>query len=357
MVQKKVLVAMSGGVDSSVAVRLLQDKGYQVAGATMKLLDGEAEELRIEKTRRVAKQLGIELYVFPAEEAFKKGVIEYFADEYINGRTPNPCIMCNQLFKFGLFLEKAEELGFDAIATGHYAKIIRDEKGIYRLLQSENVEKDQSYFLYGMTQRILSKVIFPLEDGDKEQVRRIAAEMGLENAGQKDSQDICFVKDCLYTDIIDKICEERGTQRRKGNFVDVDGNVLAQHSGIERYTIGQRKGVGVSLGAGKPLYVIEKRAGTAEVVMGDDSLLFKKELRVEDVSLVSGDCPEDDNAMQVEVKTRFNQKGLKAEIEYEPETRRARIIFEKPVRAVTPGQFAVFYRGNEVLGGGKILNS
>ena len=359
MAQKKVLVAMSGGVDSGVAVKLLQEKGYYVAGATMKLLSGEDEDRRLEKTERVARQLGIDFYVFPAEDAFKKGVIEYFADEYINGRTPNPCIMCNRLFKFGFFLEKALSLGFDMIATGHYAKICTADNGEYKLTCSEDAKKDQSYFLYGMTQEILSKVIFPLEGGDKDEVRRIAAEIGLENASQKDSQDICFVKNCLYTDIIDNICNERGTPRRRGNFIDVDGKVLAQHNGIERYTIGQRKGVGVSLGAGIPLYVVEKRADTAEVVMGPDDLLFKTELTLDEVSFIRPSIKEkaeekDQEPFVLTVKTRFNQKALEAKLYYK-ENGQATIVFEKPVRAVTPGQFAVFYDDDEVLGGGKIL--
>ena len=355
--KKKILVAMSGGVDSSVAVKILREKGYEVAGATMKMLSGEAEDERIEKTKQVAEQMNIKLYVFPVEENFKKEVIGYFAETYINGGTPNPCIMCNQLFKFGFFLDKALEMGFDGIATGHYAKICLGEDGRYRLKCSGNEQKDQSYFLYGMTQHELSRSVFPLEDAEKEQVRKDAEALGLGNAQQKDSQDICFVRDCIYTDIIDRICAENGRKRRKGNFVDTDGNVLGEHNGIESYTIGQRKGVGISLGAGKPLYVIEKRTDTAEVVMGDDCLLFKNELVAKNVSLVymTKDEAEAASPMSLTVKTRSNGKPLKAAVWYNGERNEAKVCFETPVRAVSPGQFAVFYDGDCVVGGGEIL--
>ncbi len=355
---KKILAAMSGGVDSSVAVRMLQEKGYEVAGGTMKMLAGADEELRVERTKRLAEQLGIELFVFPVEEEFRKGVIEYFADTYIGGGTPNPCVMCNRLFKFGYFLDKALELGFDGIATGHYAKICGDDEGRYRLKCSEDLKKDQSYFLFGMTQKELARAIFPLEAAGKEQVRQIAAGLGLDNAAQKDSQDICFVKGCLYTDVIDEVCRARGDERRKGHFVDVEGNVLGQHNGIERYTVGQRKGVGVSLGAGKPLYVVDKRPDTCEVVMGDDSLLFEKELAAKNISLVYLTEPEakEMSPMKLTVKTRYNQKPLEASVYFEDIGAGfgARVIFDQPVRAITPGQFAVFYDGEDVIGGGEI---
>ncbi len=356
---KKILVAMSGGVDSSVAVRMLREQGYEVEGATMKMLSGAAEEERIKKTAGVAEQLGIKLHVFSVEQEFKSGVINYFADTYIEGGTPNPCIMCNRLLKFGFFLRKALELGFDGIATGHYARICMEDDGRYHLKCSENIQKDQSYFLFGMTQKELSHAVFPLENADKAQVRSLAEELGLDNAQQKDSQDICFVKDCLYTDIIDEVCKERGAERRKGKFVDVYGNVLGEHNGIERYTVGQRKGVGMSLGAGKPLYVVDKRPETAEVVMGDDSLLFKKELFVKNVSLVflTDEEAEARSPMSLTVKTRYNQKPLKAEVFYNKENNTASVSFETPVRAITPGQFAVFYDGDDVIGGGEIFKS
>jgi len=357
MDMKKILVAMSGGVDSSVAVKMLREKGYEVAGGTMKMLSGEEEDLRLEKTREIAEQLGIKLYVFPVEEEFKKDVIGYFANTYIKGGTPNPCVMCNQLFKFGYFLNKALALGFDGIATGHYAKIEKGEDGIFRLKKSANAQKDQSYFLYGMTQHELSHSVFPLEDAEKEQVRREAEALGLGNAHQKDSQDICFVKDCPYTDIIDEFCKENGEKRKAGKFVDVEGNVLGEHKGIERYTIGQRKGVGMSLGAGKPLYVVEKRAVNAEVVMGDDSLLFKKELTAAKLSFVYMSAEEAELAspIKLSVKTRSNAKPVEAAVWFNKEKNEARVCFKNPVRAVSPGQFAVFYEGDCVMGGGEIL--
>lgn len=274
---------------------------------------------------------------------FKKQVIEYFADAYIEGRTPNPCIKCNQLFKFGYFLDKALELGFDGIATGHYARIRTEADGKYHLRASGNINKDQSYFLYGMNQIQLSHTVFPLENAEKNQVRAEAERIGLLNAQQKDSQDICFVKSGCYTAVVDGICAERGTARRHGNFVDVDGNVLGTHSGIERYTIGQRKGVGVSLGVGTPLYVIDKRPETAEVVMGADKLLFRQEMTVKNISFVY--LTDDEAAakpMRLTVKTRYNQKPVHVCVEYNAAEKRAGVVFDAPVRLITPGQTAVF---------------
>lgn len=349
--KEKVLVAVSGGVDSSVAAKLLIDKGYDVAAATMILLPGD--EARVEKARTVAEKLGIDFYVFDFIEEFGEEVIGYFVDSYLNGNTPNPCIVCNQRFKFGRFLERAEKLGFDYIATGHYAKISKDgENGRMLLQRSENLKKDQSYFLYGMDQHQLEKTVFPLESLEKEDVRSIAVASGLSNAEQKDSQDICFVPQGKYIQFIDEYLKKNGKKQKKGQFIDTDGNVIGTHNGIAGYTIGQRKGVGMSLGAGIPLYVIAKDSKTNSVIMGPDELLFKKELFVQCPRFISGEIIT--SPMRVTAKTRYNQKDIPAVIEYDCERDIVKVVFDSPQRAVTPGQIAVFYDGEKVLGGGVI---
>ncbi|MBQ8165314.1 MAG: tRNA 2-thiouridine(34) synthase MnmA [Clostridia bacterium] len=349
---KKVLVAISGGVDSSVAAKLLIEQGYEVAAATMILLPDD--EARVEKARKVAEQLGVKFYVFDFIKEFSEEVIGYFVNSYLNGETPNPCIMCNQKFKFGRFLDKAEELGYDFIATGHYAKIGRDGKtGRMLLKRSENLKKDQSYFLYGMTQRQLEKTIFPLESLEKDDVRALAAESDLANASQKDSQDICFVPQGKYVEFIDKFLEEKGKKQIPGKFVDTEGNIIGKHNGIAGYTIGQRKGVGMSLGAGIPLYVVSKDAETNKVIMGPDELLFKKELTVAEPNFISVEMI--DKGINVTVKTRYNQKDIPATIEYDGKNNCVKVFFDNPQRAVTPGQTAVFYDGENVYGGGVII--
>lgn len=349
---KKVLVAISGGVDSSVAAKLLIDKGYEVATATMLLLPGD--EARVEKARAVSEKLGVDFYVFDLVKEFGEEVIGYFVDSYLKGETPNPCVMCNQRFKFGRFLEKAEELGFDFIATGHYAQIEEDKfNGKFNLMRSENLKKDQSYFLYGMTQHQLSKTIFPLESLEKADVRAIACESGLANAEQKDSQDICFVPQGKYVEFIDEYLAKNGKKQKHGKFIDTEGNVIGRHNGIAGYTIGQRKGVGMSLGAGIPLYVVAKDAVTGNVIMGPDELLFKKELVVANLNFISGEIIKE--PIRVTVKTRYNQKDIPAVIEYDKVSDTVRVIFDDSQRAITPGQTAVFYNEKNVFGGGVIV--
>ncbi|MBE7064546.1 MAG: tRNA 2-thiouridine(34) synthase MnmA [Ruminococcaceae bacterium] len=349
--KEKVLVAISGGVDSSVAAKILIEKGYEVAAATMVLLPDD--EVRVEKARSVAEKLGIDFYVFDFIKEFEEDVISYFVESYLSGETPNPCVMCNQKFKFGRFLDKAEELGYDFIATGHYAKIGKDSSGRMMLKRSDNLKKDQSYFLYGMTQHQLERTIFPLESLEKDDVRAIAVASGLSNAEQKDSQDICFVQQGKYIEFIDGYLAERGLQQKPGKFVDTEGNVIGKHNGIAGYTIGQRKGVGMSLGAGIPLYVVEKDAAKNRIIMGSDELLFKKELTIANPNFISVEMLTE--PVNVTAKTRYNQKDIPASIMYDDLSKTVKVYFDNPQRAVTPGQTAVFYDGEKILGGGVII--
>jgi len=351
---KKVLVAMSGGVDSTVAVRLLKERGCDVSGAIMRLLpDADAQ---IKRAEAAAKKLGIDFYVFDFEKEFRENVKKYFCESYENGRTPNPCVICNQTLKFGLFLNKAMSLGFDFIATGHYAKIERDADRNPRLKKAANVKKDQSYFLYGLTPEIMEKVIFPLDGVEsKDDVRELARLSGVENAEERDSQDICFVPDGNYIGFIEDWYAETGKARRPGSFIDVNGKVLGTHGGMERFTIGQRKGVGMTLGE-EPMYVIAKRPEDGAVIMGPDELLYSSSLTVINPNfpwLRKGETPPMSKT-GLQIKTRSGQKSVPGSLEYDESTGTVTARFDTPIRAAAPGQFAVFYDGDEVYCGGEI---
>jgi len=345
---QKVLVAMSGGVDSSVAVKLLQDQGYDVSGATMSLLPGDGE--RVQKAKELADTLGIVFYVFDLKDEFKREVIDSFSKSYIEGKTPNPCVECNKKFKFGRFYEKAMEMGFDYIATGHYARIEKDR--IFHLKKSADLKKDQSYFLFNLNQEIMAHVIFPLDGVQKEKVREIAKSIGLSNALDKDSQDICFVPNGCYTDIIDNYYKEKGLTRPCGNFVDINGKILGTHLGIERYTIGQRKGVGMALGGENPKYVVGKDPTTHSVIMGENEMLFTSALEIKNPHFVGEELPS--GKIQLMVKTRSTQKEVPAEVSYDKENSLLEVEFLTPIRAITKGQYAVFYKDDEVILGGEI---
>lgn len=344
---KRVLVAMSGGVDSSAAAYILKEKGYEVAGAIMRLWDKPDTENSIEDARKVCENLGIDFYIFDNRQEFKETVIENFINEYKEGRTPNPCVVCNKFLKFGAFLDKAKEMGFDYIATGHYARILyNEETNKYELLKASLEKKDQSYFLYNMTQEILSHMIFPLSNfEDKNEVRAIAEKAGIQVAKKPDSQEICFIPDNDHTSFILKELPEL----KKGKIVDKDGNVRGEHCGIIKYTIGQRKGLGISNPT--PLFVIKIDANKNEVIVGGEEDLYSNELIVKNINLIYYDkMPENFKCL---AKIRYAAKPVRCRVECK-EKDKLKIIFDEPQRAITPGQSVVLYDEDKVIGGGII---
>lgn len=357
MAAEKVMVGMSGGVDSSVCAALLISGGFEVAGVTLRLYDGEEYDAGLTKTccslsdvedaKAVCVRLGIPHYVFNFKKSFEKEVINRFVDEYIGGGTPNPCIECNRRIKFGEMLERAELLGFDKIATGHYATVKRDENGRFLLCRAADRSKDQTYVLYSMTQAQLSRTLFPLGELTKSRVREIASENGFVNASKPDSQDICFVPDGDYASFIERFT---GKASKHGSFVDENGNILGEHSGIIRYTVGQRKGLGIALG--KPAFVTEKRPFSNEVVLGSNESLFKKTVTVDALNFIPFDSL--NGEMRVTAKLRYRHEEQPAVI-YPAENGRVIIEFDEPQRAPSPGQAAVFYDGDTVVGGGTII--
>lgn len=354
----KVMVAMSGGVDSSVAAALLAEQGYEVCGATLKLFDnadiGEDSTRTccsladVQDARRVCSKLGFAHYVFNFGEQFEREVIAHFARGYENGQTPNPCIDCNRYIKFSRLLERALLLEQDYIATGHYAQVEFDaQSGRYLLKKAVDTTKDQTYVLYGMTQEQLARTLFPLGGLHKSEVRALALTAGLVNAEKPDSQDICFVPDGDYAAFLTNVL---GLSSAPGDFIDRDGNVLGTHKGLIHYTIGQRKGLGLSFE--KPKYVtgLNKAAGT--VTLGDKHELFRTSLTAGVVNLISISALTE--PMHVTVKTRYKQPEAPALL-VPGDDDCILVQFEQPQCAVTPGQAVVFYDGDTVVGGGTIL--
>lgn len=340
---KKILIGMSGGVDSSAAALILQKQGYDVSGCTLKLIDGA--ESSVNDAKAVCEKLGIKHYTIEMKDLFRKEVMDKFADGYICGETPNPCVFCNRAVKFGAMLDKALEMGFDGIATGHYARII-EKDGRHLLACASDLHKDQTYFLYTLTQHQLSHSLFPLWNMDKPQIRALAEEHGLVTARKRDSQDICFIPDGEYAEFI---TGHTGRSFPEGNFVDTEGNVIGKHSGIIRYTIGQRRGLGATFG--KPVYVCGKSACDNTVMLSEKEYTAA-EIRLADVNLISVEAVTE--PMKVAAKARYSAKTQEATI-YPTENGVMKVVFAEPVRNPTPGQACVFYDGDVVVGGGKIL--
>ena len=353
-----VVVGMSGGVDSSVAAYLLKEQGYDVVGVTMQIWQDEEQAVQeenggccglsaVEDARRVAANLGIPYYVMNFKQEFKENVIDYFVDEYLHGRTPNPCIACTRYVKWETLLTRSLSIGADYIATGHYARIDQLENGRYAIRRSATLAKDQTYALYNLTQEQLKRTLMPVGQYSKDEIRKIAEKIGLLVANKPDSQDICFVPDGDYASYIE---ENAGVKIPEGNFVTLDGKVLGKHKGIIHYTVGQRKGLGLSLGY--PAFVLEIRPETNEVVIGTNEDSMTTTLKANRVNFMSvEDLPE---PKRVFAKIRYNHKGAWCTVEKTGEDE-ITCTFEEPQRAVTPGQAVVLYDGEYVLGGGTIL--
>ena len=340
---KKILVALSGGVDSAAAAILLRERGYEVGGATMLLRDGGEGE--VEDARRTGETLGIPFHCFDLRKEFEEIVIGAFRQVYVSGGTPNPCVLCNKRMKFGLFLDKALDLGYDGIATGHYARLRKSGDRVL-LTKAADSAKDQSYMLCGLNQYQLSHCLFPLGDVlSKEETRCLAEEAGLDVAKKRDSQDICFVPDGDYMQYL----TDHGLIPQEGNFITAEGQILGKHRGVEAYTVGQRRGLGMAFG--QRAYVLGKR-GT-DVIIGDNEDLFSRNVWVEQVNYIPFDRLSE--SLNVEAKLRYSARSATAKLV--PHEDSCELIFEQPQRAVTPGQTAVFYAGDVVIGGGIIVDA
>ena len=354
---KKVVVGMSGGVDSSVAAWLLKEQGYDVIGVTMQIWQDEDTEVQeaeggccglsaVDDARRVAMELGIPYYVMNFKEEFKCRVMDYFAQEYLAGRTPNPCIACNRYVKWESLLQRSLAIGADCIATGHYARIAKLENGRFALETSVTAAKDQTYALYNLTQDQLSRTLMPVGDYTKDEIRQMAQKLGLPVASKPDSQEICFIPDHDHASFIENYT---GKESKPGNFVDLKGNVIGRHKGITHYTVGQRKGLNLAMG--HPVFVTRINPETNEVIIGENEDVFSRTLTCSGLNFMS--VPDLEQPMRVKAKIRYGHSGTFCLIEKTGEDR-IKCTFEAPVRAVTPGQAVVFYDGEYVLGGGTI---
>lgn len=339
----KAAIGLSGGVDSAVAAYLLSEQGYDVTGIILRLKPESAADSDIADAKRIADKLGIELKILDRREVFAQKVISPFISEYCSGRTPNPCIECNKEIKFGVMLDYALEIGCDCIATGHYARI--ENCGGRYLLKRSQSSKDQSYFLFRLTQEQLSKTVFPLEGLTKDEIREIARKAELPVAEKGDSQEICFVPNDDYIAFL----ASKNISSPEGNFIDKSGNVLGTHNGIINYTVGQRKGLGAF---GKPMFVNRINAADNTVIIGENGTQYCKGLIADRLNFIAFDCLTE--PMRAEVKIRFRAKEQPALIT-PLDGGKIQIIFDEPQRSITPGQSAVIYDGNTVIGGGRII--
>ncbi|MFM9413911.1 tRNA 2-thiouridine(34) synthase MnmA [Peptococcus simiae] len=341
---KTIALGMSGGVDSSIAVHLLQEAGWQVIGLHLKLLDASGRDNQASRdAQAVADFFGIPLHLVDAREDFKTLVTGPFAEAYRQGRTPNPCVRCNQTIKFGRLWQEAQALGASHLATGHYARIL-EKDGRFGLYRGLNHKKDQSYFLYGIDRQVLPQVRFPLGDYSKDQVRAMAAQLGLPVASKSDSQEICFIANDDYPAWLEQHCSNLPTQ---GQFLTPDGQVLGRHQGAWRYTIGQRKGLGLALGY--PAYVEDIDAAKGTVTVGDGSGLYRDQLVASQVNWLA-----DDRALSGQGIAKIRSRGEGSPAHWQRTDNRLEVTFDAPVRAITPGQSVVLYDGDRVLGGGII---
>ncbi|BDZ81357.1 tRNA 2-thiouridine(34) synthase MnmA [Claveliimonas bilis] len=360
MEKKRVVVGMSGGVDSSVAAWLLKEQGYDVIGVTMQIWQDEEEKLQeenggccgltaVDDARRVAASLDIPYYVMNFKREFKENVIDYFVDEYIGGRTPNPCIACNRFVKWESLLKRSMDIGADYIATGHYARVEQLPNGRYAVCTSATGRKDQTYALYNLTQEQLKRTLMPVGGYTKEEIREMAAKMNLPVAHKPDSQDICFVPDGDYASFIEKTADQTFPQ---GNFVLTDGTIVGRHNGIIHYTVGQRKGLGVAMGY--PVFVLAIRPETNEVVLGKAEESLSRYVRADRINFMSVEDLKEPK--KVWAKIRYNHKGAWCTVERTGEDE-ILCTFDEPLRAAAPGQAVVLYDGEYVLGGGTIINN
>ena len=348
---KRVLVAMSGGVDSSVAAALLREAGHDLVGVTLHLWDADGEQQvgrccapeDRDDARRTCEHIGIPHYVLDEREAFRSQVVDPFVTDYQAGRTPIPCVSCNRTVKLTYLAEVARRFDATHIATGHYARLERADGGELRLLRGRDADKDQSYFLFGLPQSTLERLVFPLGDLTKSEVREAGRRLGVPNADKPESQELCFVPDGRVGDFINR----QGSPTQSGNIVDPDGKVLGRHEGVANFTRGQRRGLG--LGGGGTRYVLRIVPETAEVVVGDESQLYDQRLTATEAHWVTG-RPAD--PFQGEVRIRYRHRGALARVT--PTGGGFEVRFDEPQRAITPGQAAVVYRGDEVIGGGFI---
>ena len=354
--RQRVVVGMSGGVDSSATAALLQSQGFDVVGVTLKLWPQDCASRAEDKccgpqavmdARAVCSSLGVPFYLVDEANEFQERVIQYFADEYRAGRTPNPCVMCNQHLKFGSLLRRADQLGAEFIATGHFARLERDDAtGRVHLLKGLDPRKDQSYFLFSLRQDQLKRAIFPLGEKTKSDTREVARHCGLRTADKEESMEICFVPDNDYGRFLE---QSKLVERHEGEIVDTAGRVLGKHHGIEFFTIGQRRGLGVA--AGRPLYVVELDPALNRVVVGDETDLDRERFSVASTSWIAWDVPPAE--FRCSAKVRYSHPGAAATV-IVGEGGRAEVRLDQPARAVTPGQACVFYDGDRVLGGGWI---